>query len=220
MRQGKINVMNFTKKQKVYFLLNANNLGLNEMKGVEYLIAPSSENEVENIGTDIGTLSIINLHQKNSLFEDKRTNFNNDKLASLNYIYNFKNDWKLKFVTIYNNIENRNYIKSIYKFNYEGVNFTNIEDKNWKQNNNNLVGKLEISKEFKNNSNILFYNKLSYLTEDNNNNFVFNEQLNNQIGDNKLSPTKINSCTQKKLIRQKLWLLLQDIFFRIDHTNS
>ncbi|WP_435522498.1 beta-sandwich domain-containing protein [Chryseobacterium indoltheticum] len=38
MRQGKLNLMNFTKRKKVYLLLNANNLGLNEMKrrGISY----------------------------------------------------------------------------------------------------------------------------------------------------------------------------------------
>jgi hypothetical protein len=214
MRQGKINVMNFTKKQKVYFLLNANNLGLNEMKGVEYLINPSSENEVENVGTDINTLSIINLHQKNSLFEDKRTNFNNDKLASLNYIYNFKNDWKLKFVSIFNDIENRNYIKSFYKFNYEGLNFTNIEDKIWKQNNKNFVGKLEISKEFRNNSNILFYNKISSLTENNNNTFVFNEQLNNQIGSNQLFVSENKLVYTKKIDSSKALVAVARYIFQ------
>ncbi len=186
MRQGKINVMNFTRRQKVYFLLNANNLGLNEMKGVEYLINPSSENEVENIGTDINTISIINLHEKNGLFEDKRTNFNNDKLASLNYIYNFKTDWKFKFVTVFNDIENRNYVNSFYKFNYDALNFINTEEKIWKQNNRNIVGKIEISKDFKNKSNILFYNKISSLNESNDNIFLFNNQLNNQVGNNKL----------------------------------
>ncbi|MCY1661024.1 carboxypeptidase-like regulatory domain-containing protein [Chryseobacterium sp. SL1] len=199
MRQGKINVMNFTKRRKVYFLLNANNLGLNEMKGVEYLISPNSENDVENVGTDINTLSIINLHQKNNLFDDKRTNFNNDKLASLNYIYNFKNDWKLKFVTVFNDIENRNYVNSFYRFNYNGQNFTNIEDKSWKQNNSNLVGKLEISKDFRNNSNILFYNKISSLTENNNNIFIFNEQLNNQIGNNRLFASENKLVYTKKI---------------------
>ncbi|MCI3936504.1 carboxypeptidase-like regulatory domain-containing protein [Chryseobacterium aahli] len=203
MRQGKINLMNFTKRQKIYFLLNANNLGLNEMKGVEYLINPSSENEVENIGTNINTLSIVNLHQKNFQFEDKRTNFNNDKLASLNYIYNFKTDWKLKFVTIFNDIENRNYISSFYKFNYEGLNFTNIEDKTWKQNNRNIVGKLELSKEFKNNSNILFYNKVSSLNENNDNIFLFNEQLNNQTGKNQLFATENKLVFTKKIDSSK-----------------
>lgn len=199
MRQGKINVMNFTKRQKVYFLLNANNLGLNEMKGVEYLINPSSENEVENIGTDINTISIINLHQKNGMFDDKRTNFNNDKLASLNYIYNFKSDWKLKFVTVFNDIENRNYISSFYKFNYGGLNFTNREDKTWKQNNRNIVGKLELSKDFKNKSNILFYNKISSLNEDNDNIFLFNGQLNNQTGKNQLLAIENKIVYTKKI---------------------
>ncbi|WHF52204.1 carboxypeptidase-like regulatory domain-containing protein [Chryseobacterium gotjawalense] len=196
-RQGKLNVMNFTKRKKVYLLFNANNLGLNEMKGVEYLINPNSENEVENVGTNISILSPVNLHQKNFQFEEKRTNFNNDQLASLNYIYNFKTGWKLKFVTVFNETENRNFVTSLYKFNYEGLNFTNTEDKVWKQNNRNIVGKMELSKEFKNNSNILFYNKVSSLNENNNNIFLFNEQLNNQMGKNQLF------ATENKLIYTK-----------------
>ena len=203
MRQGKINVMNFTKRKKIYLLLNANNLGLNEMKGVEYLINPNSENEVENIGTNINTLSIVNLHQKNFQFDDKRTNFNNDKLVSLNYIYNFKNDWKLKFVTIFNDIENRNYVNSLYRFNYNGLNFNNIEDKIWNQSNRNIVGKLELSKEFKNSSNILFYNKVSSLSENNNNIFRFNEQLNNQVGKNQLFAVENKLVYTKKIDSSK-----------------
>lgn len=203
MRQGKINVMNFTKRQKVYFLLNANNLGLNEMRGVEYLIKPSSENEVENVGTDINTISIINLHQKNGLFEDKRTNFNNDRLASLNYIYNFKTDWKLKFVTVFNDIENQNYINSLYKFNYEGLNFTNIEEKTWKQNNRNIVGKIELSKDFKNTSNIFFYSKISSLNENNDNVFLFNTQRNNQTGKNQLFASENKIVYTKKIDSSK-----------------
>lgn len=116
---GKLNLMNFTKRKNIFILANANNLGLNEMKGVEYLINPSSDNDAANVGTKINTLSTVNLHQKNFQFDDKRTNFNNDKLVSFNYIYNFKTDWKLKFVTIFNETENRNYINSLYKFNFE-----------------------------------------------------------------------------------------------------
>ncbi|WP_353151006.1 carboxypeptidase-like regulatory domain-containing protein [Chryseobacterium sp.] len=214
MRQGKINVMNFTKRQKVYFLLNANNLGLNEMKGVEYLISPSSDNEVENVGTDVNTLSIVNLHQKNTVFDDKRTNFNNDKLGSLNYIYNFKDDWKVKFITIFNSTENRNYISSFYRFNYEGQSFTNIEDKTWKQNNRNLVGKLEISKDFRNNSNILFYNKVSSLTENNNNIFIFNEQPNSQTGSNRLFASENKLVYTKKIDSSKALIAVARYIFQ------
>ena len=214
MRQGKLNIMNFTKRKKVYLLLNANNLGLNEMKGVEYLINPSSENDAENVGTNINTLSIVNLHQKNFQFEEKRTNFNNDKLASLNYIYNFKTDWKLKFVTIFNDIENRNYISSYSKFSYEGLNFTNIEDKIWKQNNRNIIGKLEVSKDFKNNSNILLYNKLSSLNENNSNIFLFNEQLNNQVGENKLFASENKLVYTKKIDSSKALVAVARYIFQ------
>ncbi|WP_139423898.1 beta-sandwich domain-containing protein [Chryseobacterium mulctrae] len=214
MRQGKLNLMNFTKRQKIYFLLNANNLGLNEMKGVEYLTNPSSDNDVENVGTNINTLSIINLHQKNFQFDDKRTNFNNDKLVSLNYIYNFKTDWKLKFVTIFNEIENRNYINSFYKFNFNGLDFINSEDKIWKQNNRNIVGKVELSKDLKNNSNLQFYNKVSSLNENNNNIFLFNEQLNNQIGKNELFANENRLTYTKKIDSSKALVAVARYIFQ------
>lgn len=199
MYQAKFNLMNFSKRRKVYLLANGNNLGLNEMKGVEYLINPSSENNVENVGNNINTLFVVNLHQKNFQFEDKRTNFNNDKLTSLNYIYNFKNDWKLKFVTIFNQTENKNYIDSYYKFNYDGLNFINRENKTWKQSNRNLVGKLELTKDFKNNSTIESYNKISSLKENNNNTFIFNEQPNNQNGNNRLFANENKFVYTKKI---------------------
>ena len=140
MHQAKLNLINFSKRKKIYALFNYNNLGINEMKGVEYLINPSLNKDVENVGTNLKTLSIINLHSKNWQFEDKRTNFNNDKLASLNYIYNFPKNWKLTFVTVFNTTENHNFIDSYYKFNYNNVNFTNIDSKIWKQNRQNIVG--------------------------------------------------------------------------------
>ncbi len=199
MFEAKLNVMNFSKKKKVYLLFNANNLGRSEMKGVEYLINPSSERNVENIGNNVNTISIVNLHQKNYQFEDNRTNFNNDKLVSLNYIYNFKTDWKLKFVTIFNETQNRNFNNSLYTFNYEGLSFTNVEDKTWEQNKRNLVGKLELTKEFKNQSNLQLYHKISSLNEDNNNYFIFNNELNEQLGSNTLFASENKWVYTKKL---------------------
>ena len=45
MRQVKLNLMNFPRKKKVYLFFNATIWGLNEMKGVEYLINPSSDKD-------------------------------------------------------------------------------------------------------------------------------------------------------------------------------
>lgn len=198
MRQGKFNLMNFTKRKKVYLLYNANNLGLNEMDGVGYLINPDSNQAVENVGSDISTLSMLNLHRKNYSFGDNRTNFNNDQLASLSYIYNFKKDWKLKLVSIYNTTENRNYTDSYYQFDYDGTSFRNTESKTWKQNNKNIVGKIELTKDYKK-SNLVFYSKFSSLNEDNDNHFIFNGVPNFQSGNNKLSATENRVVFTKKI---------------------
>lgn len=203
MHQLKLNVMNFSKRKKFYLLYNQNNLGLNEMKGVEYLINPQSENDAENVGGNLQILSIVNLHQKNYQFEDNRTNFNNDKLASFSYINNFTNDWKLKLVTIFNEIENKNYVSSIYKYNYVNINFTNIENKTWKQSNQNMVAKLELNKDFKKNSSLQFYNKTSSIKENNDNDFIFNGLSNFQTGENRLFATESKIIYTKKLDSSK-----------------
>ncbi|SFH83899.1 carboxypeptidase regulatory-like domain-containing protein [Halpernia frigidisoli] len=199
MRQAKFNLMNFSKKKKFYLLFNGNNLGLDEMNGVEYLINPSSDKDVENVGGNINTLSILNLHQKNYQFEDKRTNFNNDKLASLNYINNFKNNWKLKFVTIFNQTENRNFTESLYRYNYQGLNFTNTQSKTWQQQKQNIVAKIELVKDFKQEASLKFYNKFSWLQEDNDNSFIFNGTPNNQLGDNRLFSSENKAVYTKKI---------------------
>jgi len=214
MRQAKLNLMNFSKKKKVYLLFNANNLGVNEMNGVEYLINPSSDKDIENVGGDIRTLSVINLHRKNFQFEDKRTNFNNDKLASLNYIYNFKNNIKLKFVTIFNDIENSNFIDSYYKFNYNNVSFTNLENKTWRQGNTNIVGKLELTKDFKKDANLVLYNKISSLDENNNNLFIFNGINNNQVGENRLFSNENKLVYTKKIDSSKAIVAVAKYIFQ------
>ncbi len=214
MRQGKLNLMNFSKRRKVYLLINANNLGVNEMNGVQYLINPSSDTNSENIGANINTLSLLNLHQKNMMFEEKRTNFNNDFLSTFNYIYNFRNDWKLKFVTIYNKTENRNYVDSYYRFDYENVNFANTESKVWKQKNTNIIGKLELNKSFRNNSSLEIYSKNSSIQEDNDNQFLFNGLPNFQNGDNRLFSSENKLVYTKKIDSSQALVAVAKIIYQ------
>lgn len=197
-QQMKFNLMNFTKKQKIYLLYNANNIGLNEMKGVEYLVGPSYDNSSENIGNRFD-FPLINLHQKNYSYSDLRTNFNNDKLASINYIYNTSQDWKIKLVSIFNTTANSNFINSQYRFDDGITQFTNIEHKTWKQTNDILVGKIELTKDFKKNANLVFYNKLSSINENNENSFIFNDQPNYQNGSNKLWTNEHKIAFTKKI---------------------
>ncbi len=214
MRQGKINLMNFSKRRKIYLLANANNLGVNEMSGVQYLMNPASGNSSEEIETGAGLLSVVNLHQKNGRFEDKRTNFNNDFLTSLNYINNFRNGWKLKFVTIFNTTENRNDTDSYYHFDYSGTNFTNIESKTWKQKNTNIIGKIELSREFRNNASVEFYSKTSSLNEDNRNSFIFNGTENPQKGNNRLFSTENRLTYTRKIDSSQAFVAVGKFIFQ------
>lgn len=214
MYQLKFNLMNFSKRRKFYFLINANNLGLNEMNGVKYLIRPNISTQAENIGSELRSLSIINIHRRNGNFDEERTNFNKDKLVSLNYIYNFRKEWKLKFVTIFNPIENRNYVNSLYKFHHDGLEFTNKTNKTWKQNIQNIVGKLEIQKEFQNQANFKFYNKISSVKEDNENTILFNDTPNNQTGTNRLLAAEHLFTYTKKLDSSRAWVGVAKFVFQ------
>lgn len=199
LRQLKINLMNFSKKKKIYLLFNTNNIGVNEMKGVEYFIKNSTENSVENIGSIENSTKIINLHVYNSLFEEKRTNFNNDYLGAFNYIKNYEDGYHLKIAGIYNKIGNENQINSVYNFDYNGLKFSNKEEKNWKLKQQNIVTKFELIKDFKNNSSINFYNKLSWINNDNDNSFIFNNDYNPQQGLNKIFSNENKLVFTKKI---------------------
>lgn len=180
-QQVKFNLMNFSKRQKVYLLFNHNNLGYNEMSGVEYLIKPETSTSSENIGDNLQLRPLADLHVKNMTYSEERINFNNDKLGSLNYIYQFKNKWKINFAGIYNHNQNKNYEDSYYRFNDGNLQFTNTENKVWKQDLDNWVGKLELSKDYANSS-LVFYNKTAQTTEENDNSLWFNNVANPQWG--------------------------------------
>ncbi|WBV50945.1 peptidase associated/transthyretin-like domain-containing protein [Chryseobacterium gambrini] len=199
LRQVKINLMSFSKKKKIYLLFNTNNIGINEMKGVEYFIKNSTENSVENIGNIENSTKIINLHVYNSLFEEKRTNFNNDYLGAFNYIKNYGSGYYLKIAGIYNKIGNENQINSVYNFDYDGLKFSNKEEKIWKLKQQNIVTKLELTKDFKNNSSVNFYNKLSWIDNNNDNNFIFNNEYNPQYGLNKIFSNENKLVYTKKI---------------------
>ncbi|WP_435522497.1 hypothetical protein [Chryseobacterium indoltheticum] len=84
----------------------------------------------------------------------------------------------------------------------------------WRQNNRNIVGKLELSKDFKNNSNLQFYNKVSSLNENNNNIFLFNEQLNNQIGKNEAFANENRLTYTKKIDSSKALVAVARYIFQ------
>ena len=175
-QQVHLNLMNFSKKRKLFALFNYNTIGFDEMKGVDYLIGNKSTSaysfdKAENV-TSLPNLA--NLYQSNYQFEDNRTNFNNDKIGVLNYVTNFKKS-KLQILGIYNRIQKNNYIDEVESYNDNEIEFVNKQNSHWNKKVSNYFAKVEWNKEISANSNFSFVNRSYFLDEDNANNFLFND---------------------------------------------
>ena len=175
-QQVRLNLMNFSKKRKLFALFNYNTIGFDEMKGVDYLIGNKSTSaysfdKAENV-TSLPNLA--NLYQSNYQFEDNRTNFNNDKIGVLNYVTNFKKS-KLQVLGIYNRIQKNNYIDEVESYNDNEIEFVNKQNSHWNKKVSNYFAKVEWNKEISANSNFSFVNRSYFLDEDNANNFLFND---------------------------------------------
>ena len=175
-QQVRLNLMNFSKRRKLFALFNYNTIGFDEMKGVDYLIGNKSTSaysfdKAENV-TSLPNLA--NLYQSNYQFEDNRTNFNNDKIGVLNYVTNFKKS-KLQILGIYNRIQKNNYIDEVESYNDNEIEFVNKQNLHWNKKVSNYFAKVEWNKEISANSNFSFVNRSYFLDEDNANNFLFND---------------------------------------------
>ena len=175
-QQVRLNLMNFSKRRKLFALFNYNTIGFDEMKGVDYLIGNKSTtaysfDKAENV-TSLPNLA--NLYQSNYQFEDNRTNFNNDKIGVLNYVTNFKKS-KLQILGIYNRIQKNNYIDEVESYNDNEIEFVNKQNSHWNKKVSNYFAKVEWNKEISANSNFSFVNRSYFLDEDNANNFLFND---------------------------------------------
>ncbi len=65
------------------------------------------------------------------------------------------------------------------------------------------IWRLELTKEFKKDANLVIYNKISSLDENNNNLFIFNGINNNQVGENKLFSNENKLVYTKKIDSSK-----------------
>lgn len=124
------NLMRFGKKAKHYFLTNFNSIG-NDVGGQErYVVDASNVANVENIGDTEESNELIFLDGFNLQLSNKRYNFNNAELTSLNSILNVTKKIKLKTSALFNWDENQFIQNSIQNFEIDELNFTNTESSN------------------------------------------------------------------------------------------
>ncbi len=122
------NMMNFGKKNKFYFLSNFNNIGSDVTGNTDLLIKSSSQNEPSTIGDNQTINPLLNLDLSAPNLKQKRTNFNNAELFSLNSIFKINNKLKYKILTLINTDEIDFFRNSTQKYILENSTFTNVEN--------------------------------------------------------------------------------------------
>lgn len=124
----KTNLMNFGKKNKYYFLTNANNTGYDATGDIDNLIRPQRSNEPGSIGDDQSVNSILGLGFELPNLKKRRVNLNNAEMVSLNSIFTLSDKVKLKTLGFFNTDENNFFRNGFQQFTVGTTTFTNTED--------------------------------------------------------------------------------------------
>lgn len=124
------NLMRFGKKTKHYFLANLNNIGNNISGQGRFVVDASNMASVGSLGDSEQSNELIFLDGFNLQLSEKRYNFNNAELTSLNTIFNLSKKVKLKTSALFNWDENQFLQNSIQNFEINDLNFTNTESSN------------------------------------------------------------------------------------------
>ena len=145
--QANANLMNFGKKNKYYLLGSANNNGVDAVSSINHLIQSGSADEPGQIGVGITTPTLIDNTPSLPGFDYRRTNFNNDKLLSLNTILNPTSTFKIKWLGFANPTKKSFYRNTVQSYQLQDIQFSNTEDYQFTRNIDNYFTKLELQYE-------------------------------------------------------------------------
>lgn len=207
------NAMNFGKKNKYYFLGNANNIGNEPQGNFESYSGLTADFESSKIGEGIAAAKIVNIGTELPPLNRNRALLNNSQLGGLNSIFNLNKNLKLKLVTLVTNdnlARNRNALTS---YESAGLIFDIKENENNQTHSSAGFGSLQLDYNINKNSAVLFESKnrnaksfgnTLYALNDTSNSFSLNEKT--SLGGHRLQYTT-------KLTNTKV-LVLQAAFKR------
>lgn len=196
----KSNLMNFGKKNKYYFLSNFNNIGLDAVGDINHLIRPFRLGEPGSIGDNQTSNEMIALGAYNPNLKQKRVNFNNAEMVSLNSIFTLSPKVKMKILGFFNADENNFYRNSFQSFFIQDAKFENTEDFKLKKNMKNGFGKIDITYDISKTKTLEYTGKFSNLNTDTNSNLIFNSVPTNENlnGENQFLDQKLFFTTKLK----------------------
>ncbi len=235
----KANLMNFGKKNKYYFLANANSIGYNATGDIQQLIKPFRLNQPASIGDNQSVSNLIGLSASDSNFKKERTNFNNAELVSLNAIFNPSDKLKIKTLGFFNWDETTFFRNQVDNIITNTNSFTNAEDYKLDNKRQLAFGKLDFiynpsktkmlesttkynSGNYNNDANLVF-NGVSTLQNLELNNTFFDQKLNytNKFKDQKVLLLTGRFITEKKPQNYTInQFLYQDLFPEYSAANN
>jgi hypothetical protein len=189
----KSNLMNFGKKNKYYFLTNANNTGYDATGDIDNLIRPQRSNEPGSIGDDQSVNSILGLGFELPNLKKLRVNLNNAEMVSLNSIFTLSDKVKLKTLGFFNTDENNFFRNGFQQFTVGTTTFTNTEDFKGRKSQLTSFGKVDLVYDISKTKTLEYAGKFNKTNEKNRSDLLFNSDLlnerltaNNQLFDQKI----------------------------------
>jgi hypothetical protein len=176
----RVNLMNFGKKSKYYFLTNLNNLGIDAVGDINHLVRPFRIDEPSAIGDNQSANQFIGLGFSTPQLSAKRTNFNNAEMLSLNSIFTLTEKVKFKLLGFLNTDENDFFRNSFQSFFINNENFQNTEDFVGRKTLFTAFGKIDLIYDMSKNKTIEFTSKFNQTNENNRSDLDFNQVLLNE----------------------------------------
>ena len=149
--QGRFNLMSFGKKNKYYFLGAANSTGYDATGDISSLISPYRYGEPGRVGDGVQTDRLFSLQGTVGNFEQRRSNFNNSELLSLNAIFNPTDSLKIKTLGFFNWDERDFFRNSTNSFFANDTDFTNTQDLDLRNTYQTVYGKVQLNYDLKKN---------------------------------------------------------------------
>lgn len=189
----RINLMNFGKKNKYYFLSNLNNTGYEATGDINHLIRPYRIDEPGSIGDDQTANTILGLGFDTPNLNQKRVNLNNVEMTSLNSIFSLSDKIKLKTLGFFKTDEVDFLRNSKHQFSIGNTTFNNVEDFTGRKIEFTGFGKIEVTYDINKTKTLEFTGKYNKTNEKNRSGLLFNNDLlnerlstNNQLIDQKV----------------------------------
>ncbi len=187
------NLMNFGKKNKFYFITNLNNIGNNATGEINNIIRPYRMDGIEIIGDNQSANALLDLSTFNPTLKQKRVNFNNAEMVSLNSIFTLSSKVKLKAIGFFNSDENDFFRNSFQTFSVGNTSFENSEKFVGRKTQITGFGKIDLIYDISKTKTFEYTGKLSTTNDKNRSDLVFNGDFINENlkNDNQLMDQKL-----------------------------